>query len=397
MGDTKIDSLFRAGDYDGATNRLKEGFEKETLAGRDGLLYLLDLGLALHTAGKIEESIRYFRLADQAVEIKDYTSLATEASTLLVSDTVKQYKGEDFENVLISAYLAMDYALAGKREDAIVEAKRVNRKLYMMKAEGKRNYKQNAFARYLSATLYEADRNWNDAYVDYKLAAELLPDSPAIGRDLWAMAWKMKNRDELARYAEKYRIADAEEAALKRRVSPERSAEIVVIFQNGISPKKIPEPDFPSVPKFVPRRNPVAGGEAIVAAAGGGAAVARAKTDRLMDIESVAIENLREKWGGILAKKIGGVVVKQAIGSAIDAKTHNSGLGALLALALYASDQADTRSWNLLPKDLQLARLAVPAGTYAVSLKPDGMPALPAKTVQVKNGEKIFVTFRYMP
>ncbi len=398
MSDTKIDSMFRAGDYEGASNRLKEGFEKETIEGKDGLLYLLDLGLALHTAGKYDESTKYFRLADQAVEIKDYTSLSAEASTLLVSDNVKQYKGEDFENVLISAYLAMDYALEGKREDAIVEAKRVNTKLYLMKTEGKRNYKQNAFARYLSATLYEADKNWNDANVDYKLAAELLPTLAVIGRDLWAMAWKLKNRDDMTAIAEKYSLTEAEMVAAKKRVSPDRPAEIVVIFQNGISPKKVPEPNFPSVPRFVPRTNPVSGGEAIVASASNGSEVGRVKTDRLMDIESVAMDNLKEKWGGILAKKIGGVVVKHTIGNIIDQNTHNSGLGGLVALALYAADQADTRSWNLLPKDLEVARIPVSAGTYTVTLRTIGGPgALPPKTIQIKNGEKVFVNFRYMP
>lgn len=398
MSDTEIDAKFRAGDYDGATEKLKKGFEKETLGGKDGLLYLLDLGLALHTGGHYEESTKYFRLADQAAEIKDYTSLSTEASTLLVSDNVKQYKGEDFENVLISAYLAMDYALMGKREDAIVEAKRVNRKLYLMKTEGKRNYKQNAFARYLSAILYEADRNWNDAYVDYKLAAELLPDLPAIGKDLYAMATKVGTAGDRANFEEKYHLSADDRAAAKKRVSPDRPAEIIVIFQNGISPKKVPEPNFPSVPRFVPRMNPVSGGEAVVANAGNGAEVGRAKANALMNVEAVAIENLREKWGGLLAKKIGGVFVKNAIGNAIDKQTHNSGLGGLVALALYAADQADTRSWNLLPKDLEIARVEVPAGTYTVTLKTIGGPgALPPKTVQVKKGEKIFVNFRYMP
>lgn len=397
MNDTKIDSMFREGDYEGATARLKEGFEKETLEGKDGLLYLLDLGLALHSAGKYEESIRYFRMADEAVEIKDYTSLSTEAATLLASDTIKQYKGEDFENVLISAYLALDYALIGKREDAIVEAKRVNRKLYMMATEGKRRYKQNAFARYLAATLYEADKNWNDAYVDYKFAAELLPNSPSIGRDLWAMAWKMKNHDELAKYEKQYKLSEEDKAAAKKRVSPDRPAEIVVIFQNGISPKKIPEPNFPSVPKFVPRPNPVREGEASIQSANG-KEVARGKTEAMMDIEAVAIQNLSEKWGGLLAKKIGGTVAKHAIGNVIDSKTGNSGIGSLIAFAMYAADQADTRSWNLLPKDLQLARFSVPAGTYTVTLQPVGAGrSLPEKTVAVKSGEKIFVNFRFMP
>jgi hypothetical protein len=295
MNDTQTDSMFRSGDYDGASNRLKEGLEKETIEGKDGLLYLLDLGLALHTAGKYEESTKYFRLADKAVEIKDYTSLSTEASTLLVSDNIKTYKGEDFENVLISAYLAMDYALEGKREDAIVEAKRVNTKLYLMKTDGKRNYKQNAFARYLSATLYEADKNWNDANVDYKYAAELLPTLPAIGRDLWAMAWKLKNRDDMTAIAEKYSLTEADKDAAKKRVASDRPAEIVVIFQNGISPKKIPEPNFPSVPRFVSRSNPVSGGEAVVASASNGSEINRVKTDRLMEPERKVGRDSREK------------------------------------------------------------------------------------------------------
>lgn len=396
MSDTKTDSLFRSGDYDGAATRLKAGLEKETVEGKDGLLYLLDLGLSLHTGGKFEESTKYFRLADKVADLKDYTSLSTEASTLLVSDTVKQYKGEDFENVLINAYLAMNYALMGKREDALVEAKRVNRKLYLMVTDGKRKYKQNAFARYLSGILYEADRNWNDANVDYRLAAELLPELPGIGRDLWAMANKLKNREDMTSLEKKYELTSEDLAEAKKRVSPTRPAEIVVIFQNGISPKKIPEPQFPSVPKFVPRFNPVSGGEVVVSGEAG--EIARAKTNPLMNIEEVAIENLKEKWGGILAKKIAGVVVKSAIGSVIDSKTGNSGLGSLVALALYASDQADTRSWNLLPRDLQIARLSVEPGTYSVGLQPIGASAaLPAKTVQVKAGEKIFVNFRYMP
>jgi hypothetical protein len=396
MGDTKSDEMFRAGDYDGAAERLRKGLEDEGRDGRDGLLYLLDLGLALHSAGKYEESTKAFREADQLAEIKDYTSLSTEAATLLTSDQIKQYRGEDFENVLINVYLAMNYALVGKREDALVEARRVNRKLYMMTTEGKRKYKQNAFARYLSAILYEADKNWNDAYVDYKLTADLLPTFPGIGRDLWAMAWKMKSREDLEKWKTKYRLTEEDFEEAKKRVSSQRPAEVVVLFENGISPKKAPHPGFHSVPKFNPRFNPVTSGE--VSVSGEGGTIAKGRTHVLMNIESVAIENLDEKWGGLLAKKIGGIVAKEAVGNVIDSKTGNSGLGTLVKLALYVSDQADTRSWNLLPRDLQIARFPVTAGTYTVQVQPVGATAaLPPRTIQVKPGEKVFVNFRYMP
>ncbi len=397
MGDTKTDSLFRSGDYDGAAERLKKGLDKEGIEGRDGLLYLLDLGLSLHSAGKYEESIKYFLMADKAAEIKDYTSLSTEAATLLTTDQIKVYKGEDFEKVLINVYLAMDFALKGDREAAIVEAKRVNRKLYLMQTEGKRKYQQNAFARYLSGALYEADRNWNDAYVDYKYAADLMPTFPLLGVDLYAMAWKLKDRDDQEKWENKYSLTSADKAVAKARVAKDRPAEVIVLFQNGISPRKIPDPGFHSIPKFVPRFNPVNSAEILVSGDASGEELS-AQTERLMNIESVAIENLSEKWGGLLAKKLGGIVAKEVVGNAIDRQTGNSGIGQLIKLALYVSDQADTRSWNLLPKDLQVARFSVKGGTNSVKIKPVGSPAdLPAKTIQVKPGEKVFVTFRYMP
>src|SRR6185503_7847510 len=144
------------------------GVTKQGENGRDLLLYLLDLGLSLHSAGRYEESNQAFLKADKIAEIKDYTSLSTEGATLLTSENIKDYKGEDFEKVLINTYLAMNYALMGDYENALVEARRVNHKLHLMVSEGQRKYKQNAFARYLSAVLYEAEGEWNDAYIDYK-------------------------------------------------------------------------------------------------------------------------------------------------------------------------------------------------------------------------------------
>lgn len=395
MRDTETDHLFQSGQYESAAKRLEDGLKEEGVDGRDGLLYLLDLGLTYHSAGKYEESIKYFLLADKVAEIKDYTSLSTEAATLLTTDQIKQYKGEEFENVLISAYLAMNFALKGDRESAIVEAKRVNRKLYMMNTVGKRKYQQNAFARYLSAMLYEADRNWNDAYVDYKFTAELAPTFPAIGGDLWALAWKMKNREDMEKWEKQYSLSAEVKAAAKERVSTRRPAEVIVLYQNGISPRKAPDPGFHSVPIFIPRVNPVFTAEVTVSSDTTNESL-QAKTEILMNIESVAIENLREKWAGIVAKKAAGLIAKSMIGSAIDKKT-NSGLGSLLALALYATDGADTRSWNLLPHDLQVSRFSVKGGTYTVRAHPMGSALLPEKTVQVKPGEKVFVTFRYMP
>lgn len=396
MSDTEADRLFKSGDYSAAADYLKKGLEKETLDGKDGLLYLLDYALALHTAGKFDESARAFIKADGLAEIKDYTNLSTEAATLLTSDNIKQYKAEEFENVLINVYNAMNYALMGKHEDGRVEARRVNRKLNLMITEGKRKYQQNAFARYLSAILWEADKNWNDAYLDYKMARELAPDFPGIGEDLWRMAYRLENTRDLTKWESEYKLTADQKKIQRERASPSRPAEIVVLFQNGLSPIKRPDPGFYSVPKFYPRQNLVSNAE--VSIMSGGSVVAQGSTRVLMDIEAVAIKNLDEKWGGIVAKKIAGAVTKEIIGNQIEKSTNNAGLGALFKLVTYASDQADCRSWNLLPKNLQIARFWVNPGTYEVKATAVGDAAnIAPKTVAVKKGEKAFVSFRYMP
>ncbi|MCM2277734.1 MAG: hypothetical protein NDJ89_06630 [Oligoflexia bacterium] len=391
MSEREADRLFRDGRYEESAAVLEKALAEHGESGRDSLLYVLDLGLALHSAGKYEESNRAFLRADQLAEIKDYTSLATEAATLLTGENLKDYKAEDFENVLISTYLAMNYALLGEAEDAIVEARRVNRKLHLMVTEGQRRYKQNAFARYLSAILYESRGEFDDAYIDYQETWKLEPGLPGLGRDLWRLAWLRGERDEMERWDHEAGLTreDREQARLQGPRSGK--AELIVLYENGISPVKKPNPQFSQLPRFYPRHNPVS--YATVAVDGEALGI----THRLYDIEATAIENLEEKYGGLIAKRLAGVVAKEVVADQIERNTNSPLLGLLAKVVFYASDQADVRSWNLLPRDLQVARLVVEPGTREVRVTPVGGGAPLVKTVQVQAGKKAFVNFRYMP
>lgn len=391
MSDHVSSRLFRAGRYDEAADSLREGLKKQGENGRDQLLYLLDLGLSLHAAGKYDESNKVFLDADKIAEIKDYTSLATEGGTLLVGDNLKDYKGEDFEKVMINTYLAMNYALMGDPENALVEARRVNRKLYLMVTEGQRKYQQNAFARYLSAIIYEGERNYNDAYVDYKKTWELEPQTPGLGRDLWRMAWLLGMPDEMERWDQEYSLTQEDHAQAKLLAPKTGKSEIVILYENGISPIKRENPHWRVLPKFYPRFNPVLFAKVEVNGE------IKGNTARLHDIEATAIENLDEKYGGLIAKKVAGVVTKEVVADQVEKRTGSPLIGFLTRVAFYASDQADLRSWNLLPKDLQLARIIVDPGTYRVRLLPEGAGPTPEKSIQVAAGKKVFVNFRYVP
>jgi hypothetical protein len=396
MRDDEVDRLFRSSKYADAAEILKSRIQAGgpgAPGSNDELLYLLDAGLALHQAGEAEASNAFFSLAEKHVSLNGYASVSEEAGTLLTSENTKVYRGEDFERVLIHVYKALNYAMLGGLESALVEARLVNRRLEEMKREGEKPYKQNAFARYLAAILYEAEGEFNDAYVDYKKVHELEPAFQPVGRDLWRMAAALGMRDEMDRWKSVFQLSD--EDAQRRTNSPlgrkSGRGEIIVIFQNGISPVKRPDPAFPSLPDFVPRYNPVR--EAEVSLDG----VVVGRTVVLHDIEATAISNLGERKLAMAAKRVAGRVTKAIVADQIRRKTKNEALAFLTEVALIVSDQADTRSWSLLPRDLQISRISVDAGVHELRVEPIGGGAAETRSVQVDAGKKVFLSFRYLP
>jgi len=351
----------------------------------------MDWGTALHTARVYEESIKIFRQADDIADLKDYTRLSTEAATLLVSDQIKQYKAEDFENILINVFLALDYASLGRYSDALIEARRVNRKIYLMNSEGKRSYGENALAHYLSGILYEAEREWNDALIAYKAAYKALSHAePRLAYDIVRMAKKIGVREEQVEYG---KLA-SESLEIARKAN---DGELVVVFERGISPKKIPSAGLVSVPEFVSRPNPVYGGRLIVSRSNGEKISHEPYFFQVMDVENAARESLKQKWGGIIAKKMAGVAAKVGVGAVINSRTNNSGLGTLLTYALLASDRADTRSWNWLPQGFMIARMPLSPGTYNVDVSTDAAGVLPGGSVVVRKNQTTLITVRYVP
>ena len=392
VGDAEADRLFRAQNYTAAADHLKKGYDEQGESGRDSLLYLLDYALALHTAGKYDEAIAAFAKADKLAEIKDYTSLASEAGAILTSDNVRDYKAEEFETVYISAYLAIDYAAKGDLEGALVEARRVNSKLERLRRDGGRTISQSAFARYFAAVIREAQDEPNDAYIDYKRTYELKPDYPDLAHDLWRTAFFSNLDDAMDQWSSHYGLSSELKSTIKKNEGPRATTgELIVIFENGISPQKGPNPAWASLPKFFPRYNPVRSASVVVDGQ------PLAETSVLDNIEAVAIQNLDEKLGGIIARRVAGRVVKEVVAEQVESKTKSPLLGFLTRVALVASDRADLRSWELLPKEFQMARVRLAPGLHTVRLLPGGVAPLADKTVQINAGQRVFLPFRYMP
>jgi len=377
-----------AGQYDPAIEELKALSDRKD---NDELLYLMDLGTAYHLAGRYKEAIDAFHRAEKIAEIRDYTSLTEEAGSVLFSDEVVKYKGEDFEKLLINIYLAIDYTLLGDYEDAVVEARRVNHKLDIMISKGKEPYEQNAFAKYLAAMLFESRDEWNDAFVDYRqlLKWKGKDDVTFLAVPLLRLADKLKASQEYEEYQRRFK------GTKDFRVG-KREGEVVILFENGKAPLKQPSEQFRLAPVF--RQRFYSSQYAWVTYDKGDK---RVRTYPLFDIEATAIKELDNRLAGIIAKKVAGVVVKEAAAVAVQKATDSEVAGLLTRLFLHVTDSADTRSWSTLPAKLQVARLTLPAGRHDVRLdmvRGIGNEVKAAKVwanVDVKPGSLQFLHFRY--
>lgn len=357
---TALDAFERR-DFATAETIYGESCEEE---GADQLLYLYERAMARHNLGNYEGSIKDLLLADKLSEIKDYTSIAEEAAAIITTEQIKQYRGEEFETVLISTYLALNYALEGKLEDAIVECRRVNRKLELLRSEAKRTYNLNAFAQYLSGVLYEKEGNWNSAYVDYKKTWDLKSEFSPLRLDLLRGAIKNQSESERDRWR-RYLKASPEEFKEATKSLKEK-ASLIVIYQNGHAPEKIQSPKWAELPEYSKRYNKFIYADVFINGQVAG------KTELLYDIEDVAIKNLKEKYAALIAKRTAGVAAKVLIGEQVKKQTGSNEAGTLVQLGLLMLSKPDLRAWMTLPQNLQALRLNLPPGEYEVSLRPHG-------------------------
>jgi hypothetical protein len=386
------------GDYNAAAAALEKKAGEE---GKDQLLYLLDYALMLHYAGRYKESNQAFLKADKMMEIKDYTSLSQEAGAILMNDNLKAYKGEDFEKILVNVYLAVNYTLMGEFEDARVECRRVNEKLYKYKYEAKRNYEQNPFARYLSATIWEADDRLDDAYLDYKFTQEIKPDYGYIGRDLLTFSRLLGRSDDVKKWVGEY--GDLKTPSKKEMRG---TGEVVLIFEQGNGPVKKPNPQSPRFPKFYPRYSStrcvalevMAPAAQVAAATTESPLIAREVAPPFYSIQDIAIKTLDDAYAAMVAKKTVGIVAKAVVADQVRQK--NELLGLITWVGLNLADQADLRHWSMLPESLQIARLRLAPGTYGI--KAEGLLSSGSSSgekhefqnVIVKAGKKTFLNWR---
>ncbi|MGZ3769245.1 MAG: COG3014 family protein [Bdellovibrio sp.] len=357
-------------DFDKAISELKPLAEKEN---GDQLVYLLDYGTALQVAGRIKDSNQIFLKADRLAEQIDYQSISRIAGSLALNEEMVQYKGDTFEKVFINAYLAMNYLQLGQLDEALVEARRINEKYLKYRAEEKENYLMNSFGNYLSAMVWEASHNYDDAYIAYNEAYKIDPTIPTIREDLIRSAKLARRMDTYKELKKKYPEVEEKGSWYDKNLG-----ELVVIFQQGWGPRKTANPNEYRFPVLVPVHSETQ--EALLTIDS-----QNQRSREVYDVSRAAINTLLEDQNILIAKRLAGVATKAVLSDQVRQK--NELLGSLTWIALNVADRADVRQWSLLPQTIQTIRVPLKPGKYKFRIQ--GLDSSSTATSEYYEGEDL--------
>ncbi|MFO8064208.1 MAG: hypothetical protein R6V29_06185 [Spirochaetia bacterium] len=199
----EVDDLARSGRYTEAAETLSGDDREVFYNDRDKVLYHLDVGLLHHYGDNFEESTRHLNEAEFLIEEYFTKSISQAAATLLVNDTKQDYAGEDYEDIYLNVFKALNFLSQDEFDSAFVEVRRINNKLNLLEdkyrevAEGYESaeetdeagmdfepgdteFHNSALARYLSMIAYRAEGDYDDARIDRRKIDEAFRLQPNV-------------------------------------------------------------------------------------------------------------------------------------------------------------------------------------------------------------------------
>ena len=350
---------------------------------KNEILYHLDRGMIEHHAGLWEASSQSLQLGERLIEEAFTKSISQAVTSYIANDNTKEYSGEDYEDIYINVFNALNYYHRGSLESAMVEIRRVNEKLLHLankyevaveKAKGAsdllagnpdyaieaKSFSNSALARYLGVLFYRANGNRDSARIDM----EELRRAFALAPSIYTFPVPTSLDEELE--------------------IPMGEARLNVLSFTGLSPVKeeinimLPLP-FPapnnrarlSLPQMIIRPSVITSTEVVVEAPGFSE---KFKLELLEDMGKVAQETFTARYGLILLKSAARTIIKNAA-SAVAAKVANergSGFGSLVglagSLASNLSENADIRIARYFPSYAYIGGISLEPGVYNVTI-----------------------------
>jgi hypothetical protein len=395
-------------------------------------IYYANNGLILSILGKYRESNDYFEKAFLFGE--DYRiNYINEAASYMTNPLITVYRGEDHEHLMVLYYKAINFLKMNQYQDALIECRRLNIRLQQLsdKYSSESKYQRDAFCHMLMGIIYQASKDYNNAFIAYRNALEIYESDYArlfnlkvpeqLKIDLLNTAYWTGFREEFEAYGDKFDMEGYQ---------PHKpSAELVFFWHNGLSPVKDEwsinfviqsRPDnwivfsnddlglsFPFHIDDKDDRSNLAQLEIFRVAfpryRERSMYYREAKIlfndsvynlQLVEDINDIAIHSLKERMMLEFSKGLLRAALKKATEHSL--RKEDETLGAIIGLVNAMTEHADTRNWQTLPHDISYARIPLQEGPNNVTLEltdPSGKVAAHHFGYQAKIGQTLIHTF----
>jgi hypothetical protein len=376
----EIRSLYLGGSYDRALQSLDSSALRESSNNR--LLYQLERAMILDRLRRYQESRKVFLNASQTVDELYTTSISKTAASFVVSDSVSDYEGEDYEKVAIHTMLALSFLGDDKLKEARVEARKINSRLNEINEaydkNSKNRYSEDAFARYLAGMIYESLGEIDAAIIDYRAALKAYNESyqkyfstnppDALIQPLSKLLKRRKRKDEYLALSKQYSLKDIDDAS-----DSVGFGEVAVVHEVGhIATKSANEFLFGvgsqavrfSFPYIAYRSNSF--GKTGIEVNGN-----FISGEMAQNFDAIAAVTLEDRRTRMLVKQGARLLAK---GQLVEQTRQQFGMGAAIVANIFtaATETADTRSWTSLSSALYVTRARLPAGEQQIRVKTNG-------------------------
>lgn len=355
---------------------------------RDRAQYLLNRGTLKFYLGDLAGSREDLAGAQRIMNALQASSVVENLAAVSTNETLRSYTGTPTDQVLVHVLLALTYLGEGNLDGARVEILQSQVAMQRL-AKADSSSGQLAMARYLAGVIYELNREWDDALISYRQAHAILVQRNqmiplALQDSLLMLARRQGMKEDYQRFSKEF-SRDAEAGMAD-------AGAVFLIYLDGVVSTKaesrisvVAGDDAQFISVVVPHYPPARHINRPLALQVG---AARHSTQVIEDIESRARDDLADEMTAIMATATARAVAKYNM---VNEAQNQSQMGGLIAnLATIVTEQADVRSWNMLPASFQVLRVAVPQGS-AIQIPeradPEPLPALLAAT----QGRKVVV------
>jgi hypothetical protein len=391
---------FYAGDLDRAVQAIDRSLEHPR---HEAEVLKLERAIVDLAAGRPREAEQTLREVRDRLDAAEGTSIGETTISMLTDDTRKSYAGEDYEKVLVRAFLALSNLVNGGHDAQAYSLQVTDKQQQIIQAavdkdgnNPKLGYKQVALGAYVHGMIREETHaNYDDAARSSAMVVSWQPDF-AYGRQDLERA--QHGRHSAPGHGVLYVFALTGRGPYKEETLEIPSTVALLIADRILSNNStysLPPTIAPiKVPKVVTPNCTVSFVRVAVDQKSVGS------TATITDIGRMAVAQYEAVYPTVVATAVARRVVKKGIvygTKEIVGGRRNSLLNVgldLAGVAWEATEAADTRSWGLLPDKIQVLRVELPAGSHQIALQavgPSGIGREATEHVTLADGRNTYL------